>query len=512
MGKSSPETKYQQNGGKPKFVPQLLSAIAVSFGATVVGGWMSFTSVAIPKMMTRAGNISDTTNKYEEDPIHIDLHTGSWIASLFFIGNIIGCLIGGFLNQKLGAKRVFLLSAPIAAITWAMVALSHAIWVILLSRIISGILFGLFQANGKVYNAEIAHPDMRGSLGTIIGNMFALGSVFTYLTGYFVHSWRTIAWLQMIPVGLLGISVIFIPDSPYWLIERGREQDARRSLIILRGSSYDIEEEFGEIVNKKRIKDARGRSVLQTLCSRVFIIPFIRIGSLMMITQWAGINVITSYMVNIFMEAGSSIDPSLAPILVCTVQQILAMLSTGILRVSPRKPLFLFCATAIALSQASLGTYSYLTQGTSDAMTNTTVIVDRPQEQEYGWVPVMCVISVNAFRTIGFMAVIQLLLAESFPTEIRSYASGICGACTAINMFGATKLYPYFVDGLGFHGTFWMYGGVMLIEVVYGALSIPENKGQSLVKTEDKMISNVKDKEDTKDDQEGLTNLLGRSS
>ena len=122
-----------------------------------------------------------------------------------------------------------------------------------------------------------------------------------------------------------------------------------------------------------------------------------------MITQWAGINVITSYMVNIFMEAGSSIDPSLAPILVCTIQQILALVSTAVLRVSPRKPLFLICASAIALSQAVLGTYSYTTQ----------------QTQNYGWVPLLAVISVNAFRTIGFMAVIQLLLAESFPTEIR---------------------------------------------------------------------------------------------
>ena len=71
--------------------------------------------------------------------------------------------------------------------------------------------------------------------------------------------------------------------------------------------------------------------------------------------------------------------------------------------------------------------------------------------------------------------------------SVRAYASGICGACTAINMFGATKLYPLLVDSLGFYGTFWMYGLVMLVEVVYGAISIPENKGQSLVKTEDKM-------------------------
>ena len=93
-------------------------------------------------------------------------------------------------------------------------------------------LFGLFQANGKVYNAEIAHKDLRGSLGTVISNMYCLGSLYTYITGYFIHrsvssfdkesfllhlsSWRTVAWLQLLPCALLGVSVYFVPNSPYW--------------------------------------------------------------------------------------------------------------------------------------------------------------------------------------------------------------------------------------------------------------------------------------------------------
>ena len=77
----------------------------------------------------------------------------------------------------------------------------------------------------------------------------------------------------------------------------------------------------------------------------------------------------------------------------------------------------------------------------------------------------------------------------------RSYSSGICGSITAVNQFGSTKLYPYFLDEIGFPATFWMYGGVMLLLMIYGAISIPENKGQSLAKTEDKMIGTVGMKE-----------------
>lgn len=299
----------------------------------------------------------------------------------------------------------------------------------------------------------------RGSIGTIISNMFALGSLYTYLCGYFLSSWRTVAWLQVAPCLLLGLYMFFIPDSPYWLVERGREEEARASLRRLRGPTYDLEQELGEMVAKKRKKEATGRGVVDTLCSRLFILPFIRIGTLMMITQWAGINVITAYMVTIFTHAGSSLDPDLAPILVSMIQQGVAMLSTGVLSVCPRKPLFLVCAALMAGAQCTMATYHYIVSPVEGV------------ENEFGWVPVLAVILLNSFRTIGYMTVVQLLLAESFPTEIRSYASGICGACTAVNMFGATKLYPWFLDNLTFPGTFWMYTGVMAFQVVKGVIT-----------------------------------------
>ena len=66
---------------------------------------------------------------------------------------------------------------------------------------------------------------------------------------------------------------------------------------------------------------------------------------------------------------------------------------------------------------------------------------------------------------------------------------------TAVNQFGATKLYPYFLDQMGFAATFWLYAGVMLVLIIYGAFSIPENKGESLVKTEDKMAGVGKETE-----------------
>ena len=85
----------------------------------------------------------------------------------------------------------------------------------------------------------------------------------------------------------------------------------------------------------------------------------------MVITQWAGINVVASYMVNIFQDSGISLSPEVAPILVSGIQLSLSMVSTLILRVAPRKPLFLVCAFLILLGQLTLGTHAYLTEDLS---------------------------------------------------------------------------------------------------------------------------------------------------
>jgi len=274
-----------------------------------------------------------------------------------------------------------------------------------------------------------------------------------------------------VPVVVNTVGVYFVPESPYWLVEHGRANEARASLVRLRRPASSVEQELQEIIEKKKSKEGLEVSLLGKLTSRQFLLPFFRIGLLMWLSQWAGIHVITTYMVTIFQQSGSSVDPQLAPIIVSCIQQALALLAAAVLRVSPRKPLFMVCGVGIAAAQVGLGTHARLDPG----------------GEQHGWIPILCVITVNACNTLGFLSVVQILIAESFPTEIRSYASGLCGAASAVHMFGATKLYPQFLSLLGRPATFWLYGAVMVVEIVYAAITIPENRGESLVRTEEKL-------------------------
>ena len=87
------------------------------------------------------------------------------------------------------------------------------------------------------------------------------------------------------------------------------------------------------------------------------------------------------------------------------------------------------------------------------------------KEGANAWSAVIAILVINSCRSIGFMAVLQLLLVESFPTEVRAHGCGLTGIFAALNMFGAIKLYPWFLDILGLNGTFCMFAAVMLAEV-----------------------------------------------
>ena len=192
-----------------------------------------------------------------------------------------------------------------------------------------------------------------------------LGRLYTYIIGYFFTSWRVLAWIELVPVCLFFICVCFIPTSPYWLVEKGRDDEAREALIWLRGSHYVADEELKEIINKKKEKDSNHAktSIFSVIMSKTFFRPFLRIGTLMLLLQWGGFMVIGSYMVEIFDLSGSSIDPTLAPIIVSSIQLVLSTISAIVLRVAPRKPLFLFASLGISVAEITMATYSYLTQG-----------------------------------------------------------------------------------------------------------------------------------------------------
>ena len=92
-------------------LPQVLSALAMSSVAALVGGWVSFTSVALPMMIAETESFNKT-ERDEENLFVVDIHVGSWIVSIFFLGTFFGCYLGGPLTQIFGCNKTVLFSTP----------------------------------------------------------------------------------------------------------------------------------------------------------------------------------------------------------------------------------------------------------------------------------------------------------------------------------------------------------------------------------------------------------------
>ena len=166
--------------------------------------------------------------------------------------------------------------------------------------------------------------------------------------------------LMSIPAVMLFIASLFIPDSPFHLVEKesahkqiydchvdliffsvqqGQLSAAETSLRWLRGPKYNISAEFGEIVAKKEEKErerneklSKHNSLSSTLLTPEFLWPLLKIGFLMILSECGGLSVVNQYMIVILDKSGSSIDPTLAPIVVVLIRLGMAVLSAIVLR------------------------------------------------------------------------------------------------------------------------------------------------------------------------------------
>jgi MFS family permease len=153
-----------------------------------------------------------------------------------------------------------------------------------------------------------------------------------------------------------------------------------------------------------------------------------------------------------------------------------AILSSFMMRRISTKILFIVCYSIIILSDISLATFSYLKTHHQDP-----ALLDG-----VGWLPLVFVTCIASAHSTGTYPVIQLLLGELFPTDIRSLAIGL--TLSAVLCMGTTNIliYSYLIESFQFFGTFYFYAATSCVTLLWGIFQIPDNRGLSLAKVEEK--------------------------
>lgn len=311
------------------------------------------------------------------------------------------------------------------------------------------------------------------------------GILLSYLMGAWLP-WNHLAWASAVFPALLLVVLIPLPESPTWLLSRGRIADADRSLkwlhhqprtpssripIELRKTSVFTIPSEGRQQSVSSNENSKSGFSRKELFRRPVLVPFALTFSLLIFQQVSGIDAIVFYTVSIFHSAESGIDDHLATILVGLVQLVANFASLFIVDRAGRRPLLIASGALMCVALTALGTHFHLQK--------------HGMGEHLGLLPLISLMVFMVGFSIGYCSIPFLLMGELIPEKQRSFLSSVAGSLNLGIMFVVIKTYHDLKNSMGEDGTFWLYSAVCLCSCFFVYFLVPETKGKSLVEIEE---------------------------
>ncbi|XP_037887671.1 facilitated trehalose transporter Tret1-2 homolog [Glossina fuscipes] len=419
--------------------------------------------------------MTDTTEQ-----VYLTQSQFTWFASLNLLAAPLGGLLSGVLLDKLGRKCTIYCLNILGLTSWILLAVASKedndimFLQLMASRFLVGVTHGLSSAPVGVYSAEISTPKIRGRLilGTSIS--VSLGITVIYVLGYFIRTdWRLIGWICTGFQVLALMSVLPMPESPNWLISKGRLQEARKSLNYFRGldkkatiTHPEVLAEFN--VLQKNIHLAEGQkmpSFWKSLRLPEVYKPLLILIGMFTFQQLTGIFVIIVYAVQISVEAGVTMDPFMCAVLIGLARLITTCPMAYLLEKWGRRRAGIISAAGMTVCMILLAAQSYL--------------------RVIPFLPVIAIVSFIVLSTLGIFTLPFFMISELFPQHVRGRASGLTVAFGLLAAFFCTKTYPGMKDAIGNEYCFVVYGAVSFAAMIFVYLVLPETRRRTLFEIEE---------------------------
>lgn len=392
--------------------------------------------------------------------------------SIALAGCLIGALTCGMLADRYGRKPLLVLSAVIFIVSSIGTgAFNSFIW-FLISRFVGGIAIGMASGLSPMYIAEVAPASVRGKLVslnqlTIVIGILAAQIVNWQLAGpdtawNVAYGWRWMFWATAVPAGAFLVLAFFIPESPRWLMMKGRTVQAVSVLSRIGGLSYAESEKESFAAGQ----DASGNEGgLRLLFSRPFR-HVLTVGIVVAVfQQWCGTNVIFNYAQEIFQGAGYDVDNTFINIVITGIANLVfTFVAIFTVERLGRRVLMLIGAGGLAGIYLLLGACYYF-------------------EVEGIFMVVLVVLAIGCYA-MSLGPVTWVLLSEIFPNKVRAVAVAVSTFALWIGSFTLTMTFPLLNEAMGTYGTFWIYTAICTAGFVYFIRSLPETKGKSLEQIE----------------------------
>jgi MFS transporter, SP family, sugar:H+ symporter len=407
------------------------------------------------------------------------------------VGSIlIGCAVGAFMAGRLadviGRRNVMLLAAVAFIISALGSGAAHASIPFILARLIGGLGVGAASVLAPAYISEVTPASIRGRLSSVQQVMIITGLTAAFLANYVLagvaglstaplwhgfEAWRWMFWMQVIPATFYLLTLLFIPESPRYLVSRGRIADAQAVLTRLFGAD-EAEEKVREIRaslttdHRPKLADLKNPST-----GRWRRIVWVGIG-LAVFQQLVGINVVFYYGAVLWQSVGFTESDALRINVLTGSLSILACLATvSLVDKVGRRPLLLIGSAGMAITLGIMvlcftsGTFHggalQLTPGT-------------------GKIALVSAIAYTMLFNLSWGPVMWVMLGEMFPNQIRGSALAVAGFAQWFANFLVSVSFPWLAANVGLSLTYSFYALSALVSFFFVRAMVQETRGREL--------------------------------
>lgn len=429
-----------------------------------------------------SGTISQVTARFSLDEIQV-----GWFVGCALIGSIIGVLMAGKLSDRWGRKVTMLVAAVFFSVSGIACAFVGSFEQLVVARILGGIGIGVVSIVSPLYISEVSIAQYRGRLVSLYQLAVTIGFLGAYLTNFqLLHfsqsgavlntGWMNLVFVSEVWRGMLGFCslpailffciIFFIPESPRWLILKGRDERAVRIFRKIYLSEVEVDT---QLQDTKSVVQSETKSDWKFLLQPGIFKAVLIGAAIAILGQFMGVNAVLYYGPTIFEEAGlSGGDALFSQVLVGIVNVVTTIIAVFIIDKVGRKKLVYYGVSGMVLSLLLIGFYFHFSE--SMGLPNSFLLFF------FLFYVFCCAISISA--------VIFVLLSEMYPTRIRGMAMSIAGFALWIGTYLVGQLTPWMLQNLTPTGTFLLFALMCMPYMLIVWKLIPETTGKSLEEIE----------------------------
>ncbi len=404
--------------------------------------------------------------RFMKEQFALDSLQEGWAVSVVLIGCMFGAGLAGPASDRIGRRRFMLISAVLFLVSAVGCAVAGTMPAFVVFRFVGGLGIGSAAVLSPLYIAEIAPARVRGALVSVNQMAIVTGILLAYFVNWaFADSgpanWRFMYGAGAIPSVLFFLFLLRVPESPRWLVKKGREEEAGR--VLARSDTAEAAaREIRDIKETLTLEKGSIRELFGPGFRRPLVIAVV----LAVFQQITGINAILYYAPRIFESAGFARMSALGQsAIVGVVNMLFTIVAILLADKVGRRPLLLIATGGMGVSLLLLGAAFKFPFLPPSAL-------------------LFFILLYIAFFASAMGPLVWVVMAEIFPIRMRGAAMGIATLLLWFADFVVTLTFPVISDKLSSSTAFWIYAAMCACDLVFMIFFLPETKGKSLEEIE----------------------------